>query len=824
MHYVSSYFIFLFTIQLILILRQAPSLWLLAMWGLFFFSIVAFRKHLLFPQDHPHAHSRKQLIALTLVSLVILSISYMYFYQYVQKNNESVITSNLPLLYENGDSILLSGRITSAVVGDGNRIRFDLLVDHIHQQKLPKKEKVRVTRYVLSLEEMDSYTSIARGDQWQGHVKLSVPDQARNPGAFNYNRFLFYQNIHYVGNITDQKWIADSDHTMIGKLVYRLDNQRNGWSKQVERVFSPDIAPIVQAMTIGYRTELDPELVDMYQKLGIIHILAISGLHVGIIIWALYWALTRLPITREKAIAILLLFIPFYIYISGAQVSVVRAGLMAMIVLLCLRFHLWKHSLLGLYAVYVITLLIQPYSIINIGYQLSFLVTFALISGYPSVERLLEQWKWPERLKQVVAISLLAQLASIPVIIFHFYQLSPFSLFINIILVPIYSILFIPGAFVLTLISYIHVEIVQVGLYLYEILLQSLNKALHWIYSLPYSTIHFGRPPLWWYGLYAGLLLSWLIQLERRRWRLSWLVVCLVPLLLGVQLLLPYMDREAKIMMLDVGQGDAIVVELPYRSEVLLIDLGGQFHFPQEEWMKRKSEFEVGRDSILPYLKYRGINKVDKIIISHGHFDHFGGIQGLLGQIEIDLVLRSPIVAHSEFEKEWLNKIRVLGIPIASVGRGDEWRTKQAYFHILYPGKQDGLTDPVGNIHDYNVVMWNQIYQTRFLWTGDIEEIGEREILQHYPQLKADILKVAHHGSITSTTEEWLNQVQPKVSLISLGRNNRYGHPHPMVSQRIDEQLSKVYRTDVHGGIMIKVTPTSLHIIPTLQESIEGIK
>lgn len=821
MQYVSSYFIFLFTIQLILILRQAPSLWLLAVWCLFFFSIVAFRKHFFFPQDHPHAQHRKQLIAITLILILSLTLFHVYFYQYAQKNSESVISSSL---YNNGELTLLSGRITSPVIGDGNRVRFDLLVDHIHQQKLPRKEKVRVTRYVLDIEELDAYTSLARGDLWQGHVKLSIPDQARNPGAFNYQRFLFYNNIHYVGQIADQQWVTDSDKTGIGKFVYLLDKQRNGWIKQVDRIFSPDIAPIVQAMTIGYRTDLDPELVDMYQKLGIIHILAISGLHVGIIIWALYWALTHLPITREKAIAILLLFIPFYIYLSGAQVSVVRAGLMAMIVLLCLRFHLWKYSLLGLYAVYVITLIVQPYSIFNIGFQLSFLVTFVLMSGYPFVERLMDPWKWPERLKQVTAISLLAQLASIPIILYHFYQLFPFSLIINIILVPIYSILFIPGAFVLTIISFIHVELVQAGVYLYENSLQFLHKLLNWINSLSYSTLHLGRPQTWWYGIYVGLLLAWLIQLERRKWGFSWMILSIFPLLIIVQLLLPYMDREAKIMMLDIGQGDAIVVELPYRKEVLLIDLGGQFHFPQEEWMARKNEFEVGRDIVLPYLKYRGINKVNKIIVSHGHYDHFGGIQGLLGQVKIDLVLRSPVITHSEFEKEGLDKLNEHGIPIAVLGRGDEWKTKQAVFHVLFPEKKEDLAENDVNIHDYNVVMWNKIYQTSFLWTGDVEEVGEREILHHYPQLNADILKVAHHGSNTSTTEEWLNQVQPKVSLISVGKNNRYGHPHPVVSERIEEYQSKLYRTDVHGGIMIQVSPTSVHIIPTLQESIEGIK
>jgi competence protein ComEC len=823
MQYISSYFVFLFTVQLVLILRQASSLWLLALWGFLFFGILVFRKDMMFPQDHPHAPIRQRLILLSLAFLLLLPVSHLYFYNYVQQYEDSVITAQLTRETNQG-TVQLSGRVVSMVERDGDRIRFDLQVNRLNQEKLPSNETVKLSRYVLDLDEKQSYEPLAKGDYWEGFVELSIPNGARNPGAFDYKNYLFQQHIHYVGNIVDTGWSYAHDSSWKGKIIYFLDRQRTLWIDQVEHIFSDEAAPIVQAMTIGYRSEIDPQLTEMYQELGIIHVLAISGLHVGIILWSLYWGLTKLPLTREKVLVILFLFIPFYIYVSGAQVSVVRAGLMGMIVIVCLRYNLWKHSLLGLYAVYVATLFFNPYFLYNVGYQLSFLVTYVLMVAYPAVRPLLHQWRLPEWFKTIVGISLLAQLASLPILLFYFYQFSPLSLVINIIIVPIYSIIFIPVSFMITIISFLNVDVLQLAIFLYEYGLHLLHKALHWVYSYSFSTIHMGKPQGWWFFLYFSLFITWLIQLELKKWKASWVVMFLLVFLIPLQLLLPYLDNEAKIMVLDVGQGEAIVVELPYRAEVLIIDLGGQISFQQEEWRKRSKEFEVGRDIILPYLRYRGINKVDKIIVTHGHFDHFSGIQGILGQVKIGQFLRSPITAQSDFERTWLHQLNQYGVPLYSLGRGDKWGDEHAYFHVLFPKKDDDRIESVRNLHDYNVVLWNKIYQTTFLWTGDIEDTGEKEILVHYPQLKADFLKIAHHGSSTSTSEEWLEKTEPKVALISVGSKNRYGHPDEDVIQRLKEDQIKIYRTDVHGGIMIKVSPDKVLIVPTLQESRQAIK
>ncbi len=486
-----------------------------------------------------------------------------------------------------------------------------------------------------------------------------------------------------------------------------------------------------------------------------------------------------------------------------------------MIVLLCMRFQLWRSSIAGLFLVYIALVVWNPYMIYQIGFQLSFLVTFGLILTYQPVSKLFSSF--PEKFRVLFSVSLIAQLFSLPVILYHFYQFSPFSLFLNILFVPVYSILFIPGAFFLTFLSFFSTHLVQLAVRLYEVLLSWTHILLEQILSLPIATLNVGKPDVWWLFLYFSIVIGFLFLLEEERMRKAWLALGLLLFLLAGQWLHPYFKSEAIITVLDVGQGDAIVLELPYRREVVVIDLGGQVTPPQEEWQKRKREFEVGRDIVLPYLRYRGINQIDKLVVTHGHYDHLGGIQGILGEIPITMLLRSPIPPQTDFEQEWIAKALETGIEVRELTRGDEWSSKEAVFHVLYPEKpRDSLT-AVENLHDYNLVLFNQIYSTSFLWTGDVEENGEKAMLDNYPALKTDLLKIAHHGSQTSTSAEWIQQVDPQVAIISVGRKNRFGHPHADVVARMERSRADLYRTDQQGGIVIRVHAEGFNIIPSLQ-------
>jgi competence protein ComEC len=767
---------------------------------------------------------RKKIILLLLLSLCGLFISNLFFYHYVHQQNVSLIQPMLSLQYGQEMDVDLKGEVLSPIKIDGNLIQFTLGVKSIDQVALAREERVIIRRYALIEKEIWEFNQLKRGDNWSGTATLKIPDPARNHGGFDYKNFLYQQNIHLVGTIINEKWENQHNKGVKGLLLRQLDHQKQRWINQTGKIFSDHTAPIVQAMTIGVYDELDRELVSRYQKLGLVHILAISGLHIGIILWSLYYLILKLPITREKALTTLFIFIPFYIYLSGANVSVIRAGLMGMIVLISMRFHLWKQSVVGLYITYILLLLWNPFYLFQAGFQLSFLVTYFLIVVYPHFSFLLQGLdnKWIIGFKQLVVISLIAQIISLPILLLHFYQFSPISFFLNLLLVPLYSFLFIPGAFLLTMISFMELQVENLGITIYEYILNWVHKGLDWASLLPYASINTGKPQMLWFFLYALVIIFILINSERKKLKWSYMGLFLIPVLIIGQTIFPHLDKEAHVMLLDVGQGEAIVIEAPFREEVVLIDLGGQVQFPTDDWKKRRKDFEVGRDILLPYLKYRGINKIDKIIITHGHYDHFSGIQGLLSEVKIEKMLRSPMAPKSAFEKEWTEKIQEQGIQIYTLARGDWWETEHTKFKVLFPRKEKGTLITAENVHDANVVLWSELHNTTFLWTGDIEGEGEIEIIKEYPNLTADVLKVAHHGSLTSTSADWLSQVKPKLTLISVGKNNRYGLPHPDIIKRIQSQKGiKVYRTDEKGGILIRVTTTKASVIPSLQREKE---
>jgi competence protein ComEC len=425
----------------------------------------------------------------------------------------------------------------------------------------------------------------------------------------------------------------------------------------------------------------------------------------------------------------------------------------------------------------------------------------------------------PAFLRTAVSVALIAQLVSLPILLTHFFQFSPYSFFLNVFLVPLYSLVYIPAAFLVTLVSFVHIELVQLAVYVYERSFMWIQDGLRDVHRLSGAVVHTGPPPVWWICVYAVIVCVWLWGMERRRRILVWVPITVLPLLVVGLLCLPYMDRHAYITMLDVGQAEAIVVELPYRQEVLLIDAGAEVRFSEQGWQVQSRTFEAGKDVIVPYLRYRGINRIDKAVLSHPHYDHAAGLTAVIDHVDVKAVYRSPTVPQAEWEFSFMEELEDRDVPVYVLGRGDAWEHDHASFHVLFPEGEDGLVEHVTNVHDYNIVLYNRIYDTTFLWTGDLEETGEMEILAEYEQLTADVLKIGHHGSQTSTSFPFVSQLQPVASLVSVGSYNRYGHPHPEVTERLETEGVPVWRTDQDGGVQIIVNQQGFRVVPTLQGS-----
>ncbi|MED3841520.1 DNA internalization-related competence protein ComEC/Rec2 [Niallia circulans] len=278
-----------------------------------------------------------------------------------------------------------------------------------------------------------------------------------------------------------------------------------------------------------------------------------------------------------------------------------------------------------------------------------------------------------------------------------------------------------------------------------------------------------------------------------RRW-----LYCLPLLLMSVQFINNVYPSKGEITFIDVGQGDSILIQLPFNKGTYLIDTGGTVNFPKEDWQKRKNPYEVGAKTVVPFLKSKGIRTIDKLILTHGDLDHIGGSTAIIEQLHVKEIMYPNVKGDWSIEEEHLLKlVEKKQIPIRFIQAGQKWSTGKESFMVLAPIEKENLTK-----NNSSIVLFAKIAGITWLFTGDLEKEGELALMNKYPDLREiDVLKVGHHGSKTSSTSEFMERLKPKIAVISVGINNRYHHPSLDVLTILEDYQVKVFRTDENGGI-----------------------
>lgn len=322
------------------------------------------------------------------------------------------------------------------------------------------------------------------------------------------------------------------------------------------------------------------------------------------------------------------------------------------------------------------------------------------------------------------------------------------------------------------------------------------NDFLIYCESLPFTRLNFGQTSILLVALYSVSIVSILMVWERRMSkRIMFIASGIFLFICTYQYVYPYFRESGSVTFLDVGQGDAILIRLPYDKEIYLIDTGGTIRPNKEEWQRKKHEFSVGNDILIPYLQKEGIKKIDKLIVTHGDADHIGAAQELLSNITVKEVVfgrkKKDAVLEKIVKKQALEK----EVKIREVGEGESWSVNETEFFVLAP------TEKEGSENNASIVMLAKLGGLTWLFTGDLEEEGEKFLVAAYPDLRADVLKVAHHGSNTSSITPFLSVVQPNIAIISVGERNRYGHPHKEVIERFEKMGIEIWRTDKQGAI-----------------------
>lgn len=757
------------------------------------------------------------------------------------------------------------GTIMSAVEVDGNRVNFDFKTSQVTLPTQPQatfSENVRVQITLQDELELEQAAQWTRGTSIEIKGELSPPSSATNDGGFDYQRFLYYKHIHWLVKIkgaSNVEFIQEKESFNIYQALQLVDLGRDKLAAPFDQLFLPEESGYLKGLILGIREELDPEQFRQFSTLGLTHILAISGLHVAVFMYIVTAFLRMLRFSKEKMIYTLLILIPFYVLFTGGSPSIIRAGIMAMLGLIAAKLHLLKNGL-SLIAVTAFALvIIDPYMIHNISFQLSFVVTLGLIIGVPPLSKALVKNKSLKWLTDLLAVTLVAQLVSFPLSIYYFNQFHLLSLVANFMLVPFISFIVMPLASFALFVAHLQVSIAKPIATVVSWFNEASFSIVAWMSKASSLHMIWATPALWWIFVYYGVLL-WGTKLvvqyneridhlnkhhderdsitaplhgtneyeiifpvkKQRMWHSHKLSPTLCVIMTIVTLLYGYypnaFSNAAIVSFIDIGQGDASFIRTA-EGKHILIDGGGTISFLKDDdmWKKRQDPFEVGKDVLVPLLMKRGVHQLDILIISHLDSDHIGGLIEVIRTIPVkEIWWNGSYRAHQDVDELFtiaLEKNINLRTPLV----GDKMIIdKNTSVEILWPLEMlPHVLVEQQNQNEHSLVLLLNIYETTFLYTGDIGVATEEALVARwheasYESRAVDVMKVAHHGSRHSTSYTWLSVFEPVISVISSGKYNTYGHPHPDTLSRLKDYDSIVFRTDLNGEVQFRIEKDKL--------------
>lgn len=676
------------------------------------------------------------------------------------------------------DDFKVKGRVVSYPRCDGKKCSFVLKTE---RKEMPW-QKIQVFTYFDP--------SLERGDEILIKGKLVLPDKPGNPGEFDYASFLQKEKICYMLITGEEK------NCQVVKRAGGIDKVLNSCRKKADFIIKDNLPPktagILLGMLLGQKEEIAPEDYRDFQKSGLVHVFAVSGLHVGFLaaLAGFILSLFRISPLSKMLISCGILFL--YGSITGWPVSVIRAVIMASLAMAAVYFKRTNQLLNSLSLAGFLILLLDPYALFKIGFQLSFAATFGLVYIYPSLRKAVEKRNWGIDL---VLVPLAAQLAVLPLIAYYFYIFTPGAIIANILASYLAGGAIILG-FLGVFVSLFLPAVSSLFIYPAGFLIEIIKIIVEMVVKLPGSYLWVKMPQV---GLiiiyYTGvLLICYAARAKSRRW--GYRGGLLIAVFVFILCLPPgfYNRGKLEITFIDVGQGDSILIKTP-QGKFILLDGGGS------RWT------DVEGRKLLPYLHSRGINSFYMLVNSHPDTDHLKGLEAVAREHKTAFLwLPRPLSEVSEY-KNLKSMVSSRGGRLFYLEKGQKVvLEKKLYIEVLYP--KDEYKG--GNYNNYSLVLYLHYGRFSALFPGD----AEKEELQNMVKAglkKAWVVKVPHHGSLGSLSSDFYEQVGPRLAVISVGKNN-FGHPHPEVVRFLQADKIDVLRTDERGTITLLSDGSTLRI------------
>lgn len=608
-------------------------------------------------------------------------------------------------------------------------------------------------------------------------VSFSKPG---NPGQFNEYQYYSEQKISYrvfVQSLT----IKDSGYNKIKQWLHEI---RGVFFRQMNRVLPEREAGIMSAMLLGEKCALTEEIKELYQENGIAHILAISGLHISVIGAGLFFLLRRFIMPMRVAAAVTGTVLFLYGELTGFPIATQRAVLMMLCVLgaRCLGRRYDLLSALSLSA--LIQLFLRP----GVLFQSGFLLSYGTVLGIALFVEPFTGAGWEKsRVWKAVSGSLGIYLVTLPVLLYSYYEITTYSVFVNIMILPFISLLLIlsvAGAGISLFSLFVGRFLFGTVYYILRYYEFVCRMAAH----LPFTLIVTGCPA-WWQisGYYAGLI-GWCVWRKRKKEKKGLWILILAFLLL----IMPVTGTgrgKLSITNMDVGQGDCACIR--FAGKTILVD-GGSTDVEK-----------VAKYRISKFLKYYGIRTIDYIFITHSDSDHTSGIMEMVEEeghmgLQIGEVILPKIKKTDESYRQIEKSCAKADIKVKKMGKGDWLYIGALTVRCLHPYDSYDWSE----VNDYSLVLELTYGKFRGILTGDLGQEGEE--LLNKELLNTDYLKVGHHGSESASSEAFLKRLRPVISVISAGEKNRYGHPAEEVVKRLKDTGSKVYCTIDRGAVTVE--------------------
>ena len=667
----------------------------------------------------------------------------------------------------------------------------------------------------------DAETSFSIGNtiRIEKNFEWKEPEAPANPGQFDAR--LYYQTKRIVlFCYAEEAVLVDGKVRPVPQFFYRL---RETLSGRCRTVFGEKYRGVIGAMLLGDKTELKDETKEIYQKSGMSHLLAISGLHVSIFGMTLYRLLRRMGLPFWAAGLPSMLLVLAYGVLTGMSTSTARAVLMFLLSTAADLFGKSYDMLTALAFAALLLLAEQPLYARSASFLLSFGAVLGIGLVYPA---LLELFPIRKKRLQAILLSLSVQLMTLPMIQNFYYEIPLYSVPLNLVVIPLMTALMLSGILAVGF-SFVSPGLAKAPALFCSLIMELYERLGSLSLRLPGAVFHCGKPETWQLVLYylcLGAFLLWRFcvrELRKKRTaRAAALgeeeeeeeekrpepnlrkrrILSAAGLLLLILLLSVRFSRGFQFTMLDVGQGDGLFLRTAAGTAVL-VDGGST------------SVSKAGTYRILPFLKAEGTGKLDYVIATHMDEDHISGIREILeqsmrpGSLKVKTLLLSEQALREEKGQELYRLACSAGTKVQTIQRGTVLRDASAELRCLYPEQGEEYKDTNGS----SVVLRLVYGEFSMLLTGDLDSVGEHRILENGEITDCQVLKAGHHGSGTSTSEEWLAAVSPKLTLISCGADNSYGHPHQETLERLARAGSEILITKDWGALTVRSNGKSFH-------------